>query len=390
MNTLSAFLASIVTLFLSLVGGTHVIHPVQPSSVVVGSTTTESMSAGIAATSQKIFSVATNTQATDSPKITSTSSMDCISIKVTFAYGEDNEEQYSQCGNIGGYEYENGDNLFFIENKKLESGYNNGYQGLVTTLKNSAILGTKFSLLNNKCTLVHIDYKNNLSGDGTYCGILPHNYFVIGRKLYYGHYPSKVEERPAFLVGDLATSTEMKVLYSDDEGESYIIFNNKVLLNGKEIIGTNPRNFQVKPTSRAYRARANYSNDDTKVFYNGIVIPSADASSFDVSLSNGEVHLYYGRDKNNIYYKGEVVKGADPLSFKSFSVDSYESPRAVPYGVDSRYVYYATTTIHEADVTTFKALDWCAFEDKVHVFDLHGGLISNADPKTYKCPIMGL
>jgi phosphoribosyl-AMP cyclohydrolase len=278
----------------------------------------------------------------------------------------------------------------FIENKKLESGYNNGYQGLVTTLKNSAILGTKFSLLNNKCTLVHIDYKNNLSGDGTYCGILPHNYFVIGRKLYYGHYPSKVEERPAFLVGDLATSTEMKVLYSDDEGESYIIFNNKVLLNGKEIIGTNPRNFQVKPTSRAYRARANYSNDDTKVFYNGIVIPSADASSFDVSLSNGEVHLYYGRDKNNIYYKGEVVKGADPLSFKSFSVDSYESPRAVPYGVDSRYVYYATTTIHEADVTTFKALDWCAFEDKVHVFDLHGGLISNADPKTYKCPIMGL
>ena len=378
MEKLHTLFAGVIALFLSLTGHVSTPPSVQaPGVKSVSIATATDVNEGVDPVS---VSVTTSTKIINNVPASNVDN-DCIVIKIKQIEGKTDE--YSQCGNIlGDYQYTKS-GLFFIENGK----WHNEYSGLFTTPLNAKMSNSSITKLKNDCNSVKINYKDGSVAESVYCGALPDNYFVIGKKLYYGGMPNAVEGYPAFLVSNLSTSTEIDtslINYSDTD--SFVILNNKVLLNGKELVGADTKTFQVIPHDFGKFLRTDYSKDKLKVFYKGVAIYGADPSSFIGTLSDRGTYMGYARDKNHVYYEGEIIQTANPSTFVSLYFTPYEGPQGQPYGKDNRHVYYATTTVLRADVSTFDSLDWCAFADKNYVFNGEQ-VMPNVDPKAYKCPV---
>ena len=83
----------------------------------------------------------------------------------------------------------------------------------------------------------------------------------------------------------------------------------------------------------------NYAKDSFKVFYNGVLIEGASASSFEI-LEDG-----YARDRFYAYYRGEKIANSSGLEYlgKGYAKDRFS-------------VYYKGVKIREASVNSFKVL----------------------------------
>lgn len=83
----------------------------------------------------------------------------------------------------------------------------------------------------------------------------------------------------------------------------------------------------------------NYAKDNFYVYYNGLVIKDASASSFEI-LEDG-----YARDRFYAYYRGEKIANNSGLEYlgKGYAKDRFS-------------VYYKGVKIREVSVNSFKVL----------------------------------
>ena len=69
-----------------------------------------------------------------------------------------------------------------------------------------------------------------------------------------------------------------------------------------------------------------YGVDRNAVYFEGRVIPGADARTFEY-LAHG-----YARDRRAVYYRGEVLQGANPRTFRVVGDADEQPPVVIPDG----------------------------------------------------------
>lgn len=114
--------------------------------------------------------------------------------------------------------------------------------------------------------------------------------------------------------------------------------------------------------------RSPYLVSNNKVFYEGREIKGASAKKFEI------LHDGYAKDTWNVYYRGEELKGANSHSFKVLGYG---------YAKDTWNVYYNGRKIENANAHSFTVLsDWYA-KDTWNVF-YDGEKIDDAKSHSFK------
>ena len=83
---------------------------------------------------------------------------------------------------------------------------------------------------------------------------------------------------------------------------TYIVSNNKVFYDGRELKGASGMNFAI--------LTGGYAKDPWNVYYRGEKMRGASAGTFSV-LSDG-----YAKDSWNVYFRGAKIKDASATTFK--------------------------------------------------------------------------
>ena len=123
-----------------------------------------------------------------------------------------------------------------------------------------------------------------------------------------------------------------------DLGNGYAINQDYVYYLGGVLEHASPDTFEIIETS----FDKTYAKDHQHVYFNGALIPTALAASFQLLSKD------YSYDAERVYYRGQEIVGADPNSFTII-----ELPH-VAYSKDQYSVFWETKVIVDADPATFK------------------------------------
>jgi hypothetical protein len=159
--------------------------------------------------------------------------------------------------------------------------------------------------------------------------------------------------------------------------ENYAKDKNVVFYGNKKIAKSDPKSFKVidaqyaKDNIHVYRCGEllkkadpdsfkilsyTYQKDNCRVWSIGR-LTNADVKTFKLIKykypgNDSKQNSLYAIDKNHVYFQGEVVPGADARTFKVVCSDA---PYCI-YGIDTNYVYYNREIIEGADAETFTAV----------------------------------
>ncbi len=144
----------------------------------------------------------------------------------------------------------------------------------------------------------------------------------------------------------------------DSSGAIFATDGRYVYDNDTMIAGADPLSF---------KSVGDYELDDYHAYYEGALMPRADAGSF--SALSGE----YAVDSVNAYYAGTALANSDISSFKALDSD---------YATDQSKVYFDGQTIAAADSASFKILDSDYAIDRSAVYS-DGQPIQGADSASF-------
>lgn len=120
---------------------------------------------------------------------------------------------------------------------------------------------------------------------------------------------------------------------------------NNVFYEGRVIPGADAETFELLPGKRENRSPL-YARDAKRVYFEGEVLPGADPATFQIDSRRAGL----SRDKDRVYVGRTPVPGADPLSFEPISADS-------PISRDANDFYYGSTPAGVRDLRAFELLD---------------------------------
>ncbi|MDO6761438.1 DKNYY domain-containing protein [Tamlana sp. 2_MG-2023] len=117
--------------------------------------------------------------------------------------------------------------------------------------------------------------------------------------------------------------------------------------------------FPVRDLESIKVLKHNYLIIDDAVYYDNILMPSADGATFHLWKDT-----YYGADKNQVYFLETPIEGVDVETFHVFEYRAYSK--------DKNNAYYNGKLIKGVDLATFgpeSSEGFGLFKDKNHVYD---------------------
>ncbi len=99
---------------------------------------------------------------------------------------------------------------------------------------------------------------------------------------------------------------------------------------------------EADPETFEILSQEEYGKDINWVYFQGAIIPGADAKSFEF------IEDLYAKDKNRAYYGGDSIEGSSSKGFRV--IDSY-------YSADFKDVYYTNKPLHVCGTQTFKIFE---------------------------------
>jgi hypothetical protein len=208
-------------------------------------------------------------------------------------------------------------------------------------------------------------------------------YHVRGDKVYYlAAFPGKAFEIDG---ADPVSFKSFDTTYAKDKTNAYF--------DGHVIPGADAPSFDVldrssfaKDRGRVYQLDkpisedpvhfklldGGLSKDSTAVYWTDGRVLSNDPTHFAIISSND--HYLFTKDGRTVHVNGNPIPGADPATFRVL---------AGAYGQDAQRVYYFTDPVVTADTASFRPLDGPYARDNNRIYWM-GKVIDGADPATFR------